>query len=153
MGHTYLIVDVHRGIIDVVEGEDVLRFLRGDKRAPVVMDITQAWEGFVRSVGDDFSRTFSVKDIAYFAGLTRGMTDFWIREGVLPPSVSPRRGSGHPREWSYQDGFFAGVLGCLARQRVPIAMLKAIVGELARVRAKTANTPKEKDGAAMAESA
>jgi hypothetical protein len=104
----------------------VLSLVRRYGGGLLVLDYDGAIRGFCRAVGADTRRTFTLKEIAGFAGLTLPAANHWVKVGVLRPSVSPCRGSGHVRAFSWQDGFWAGLAGSLSRQGVGLLMLRKL---------------------------
>ncbi|MCQ3813256.1 MAG: MerR family transcriptional regulator [Acidimicrobiia bacterium] len=46
---------------------------------------------------------FSSKRTAEIAGITYRQLDYWAREGIVCPSLTPASGSGSRRKYSYRD--------------------------------------------------
>src|SRR5687767_8865965 len=49
------------------------------------------------------------------AGVSYRQLDYWVRTGVVLPSVRMARGSGSPREWSARDADVVAVVARFAR--------------------------------------
>ena len=47
-------------------------------------------------------KTYSTTGVAARSGATFRQLDYWVRTGLIEPSV-PARGSGRPRTWSEDD--------------------------------------------------
>ena len=119
--------------------EDAQLLQRTTSRQPsVVYDMDKAWTGFRRVVGDDPDATFSIVDVAGFAGITKATAHKWLRRGILRASVQPAVGSGTPVVFDWVDAFIAGVIGSLSRHGVPLTALQAIGTELFHARQKRA---------------
>jgi len=129
----FLVVDVAGGYVGLNSLAEVRAILRVG-RVPVVVDLDAALAGFKAKVGTDYSRTFTLAEVAAIAGVSRSTAFYWADEGLLYPSVLPCRGSGHVRLWSYQDAFMAGVTGALSRQAVPVKVLRQITNALVEAR-------------------
>lgn len=54
-------------------------------------------------------------DVCRAAGITFRQLDYWVRTGLLTPSVRNPGGSGCPRRWSEADVYRARVIGLLMR--------------------------------------
>jgi len=122
----FLVINREKPFAGVVGTAELRQYLR---QGAFVLDFSQALENYRETVGADTFQTFDAKAIASFARIKPTTLEWWIREGVLPPSVAPRRGSGFERRWSYWDAFMGGLLGCLSRNGIPLE----IIAEVGRV--------------------
>jgi hypothetical protein len=94
----------------------------------LIMNLAKALEGYARQVGKE-DRTFSMREIAAMAGMKKITAYFHYRRGVFTPSVRPFSGPGRGDEYegkfSWADGFVAGLVGAMWRNRLPeVALAK-----------------------------
>jgi len=128
----YLIAynDGERTIVDLVDSRElhcVLGELARENNTPFVLDLSAAFAGFVRCVGADSTRTFTMPEVAACAGVDQHKAEHWARRGILPsPAALPARGSGQLRRWTYEQAFLAAVLGCLNRNGLQWKAIRSI---------------------------
>lgn len=77
---------------------------------------------------DVLQRGVSTHLAAQEAGVTFRQADYWVRVGVIEPTV-PARGSGNSRSWSDHDVALLRVCGHIAAalERAPTQLLAAAV--------------------------
>lgn len=80
---------------------------------------------------DVLQRGVSTPVAAEQAGVTFRQVDYWVRAGVIEPTV-PARGSGNSREWHEDDVALLRVCGLIASalERAPTQLLGAAVDQL-----------------------
>lgn len=78
----------------------------------------------------DIPASLSSAEVEALTGVTCRRLDYWIRAGVLVPSVRVSRGSGTPHRWSAADARVVGVLGELAAMGVETPTLRLVPGLL-----------------------
>jgi hypothetical protein len=132
-----LLIDNDAGQVRLISRADGLRRMNDATGFEVasLMDLQRALESFARIVGKD-DRTFEIADIGKITALGTKGADFYIREGVVTPSVRPGDGPGRgkSRLFSWRDAFIAGVVGSLRRQNVGLASLRKVSRLLAAER-------------------
>jgi DNA-binding transcriptional MerR regulator len=78
---------------------------------------------------------FSGPTVCRLTGVTYRQLDYWARTGLVTPSVSPARGSGSKRQYSYADVLEVKVIKslldsgiALQRARQAVACLRSSLG-------------------------
>jgi len=82
----------------------------------VVADLPFLRQRFRDLVGPE-TRTFNRAEVAAVVGTNKPVIFNWVQDGLIRPSIRPRRGPGrgNAMEFSWHDAFVAAVLGTLAR--------------------------------------
>jgi len=98
--------------------------LAADGIAPFCINVSAAWRGYRAAVEKKPHETFNVAELASVCGVSITVIRQWSARGVLPSPDRSRRGKGHPRRWSYQSAFVAGLVATMHRHAVPWSALR-----------------------------
>ena len=129
-----LVVDCDRGTARLVTRAEAVTLVEQATTANLgyLMDLSRCLASYARIVGTA-DRTLTIDEVGSISGLGRDTVSYYAHEGVLTPSVRPSEGPGRGRVrlYSSRDGYIAGVVGSLRRQRVAMDILRR-VAELLR---------------------
>lgn len=138
-------VDADRDIVRLIDRGEAVRIVAGASGAELayVMDLARCLASYSRIVGTS-DRIYTIDEVAAITGQGRPIVHHYDHAGIITPSVRPSEGSGRgkSRLYSYRDGFLAGVIGSLRRQRVSLDLLRR-VADLLRQPAPNTPTPIE----------
>lgn len=74
---------------------------------------------------------YSTRQVCDAAGVTYRQLDYWVRRGLIAPSIRNASGSGSRRDWSSHDLAIVRILGVvLGGGRLPIVKASGLVGFL-----------------------
>lgn len=73
--------------------------------------------------------TYSTREAVDLAGVSYRQADYWIRRGLVEPTVNPS-GSGSRRRWSEDDVLALRVVHLLMAHRVPFGTIHEVLGGL-----------------------
>lgn len=121
----YLLIDCQTKTAKLATEDEMRKKVGGGTH--FIMDARGAFDGLSGLAGD--KEQFSLTEIAKIAGVEYHAGHFWMREGVLSPSIRPPQGSGRGRGpiFSFCDAVAAGILGTLRRQGIELETAQTVV--------------------------
>lgn len=69
---------------------------------------------------------YSTPEVCALAGVTYRQVDYWVRTGIVGPSVKDASGSGSHRRWSFQDVVKVTIIARLLTIGVGIGHIRVI---------------------------
>jgi DNA-binding transcriptional MerR regulator len=75
---------------------------------------------------------YSSQEVIMLTGITYRQLDYWIRMGVVTPSVDEGHGSGHSRRFNARDVFHVRVVAALLAYRVRRDTVGAVIAHIAQ---------------------
>lgn len=140
-----LLVDSDERIVRLVSRDEVARIVAGAEPGNLacLLDLQRCLASLANVIGTD-NCVLSMEQIGTITGLGYGIANHWVQQKILTASIrgGDGAGKGKDRLFSWRDGFIAGVVGSLRRQRVSLDMLRK-VADLLRHPAPITTTPAE----------
>lgn len=120
----YLIIDCSSAQASLVAEETMLRSMGSTTH--FVINAKAGYDNF-RKLAKEQTQ-FSLTDISKVAGVEYHAAHFWMREGIITPSIQEAGGSGRGRGpiFSFADAFAAGIIGSMRRQGIGLDVLKRV---------------------------
>lgn len=119
----FLAIDIATGDARLATGMEILPLL-GEK-THLIAHLAKALANFELITNQT---EFSLDELSRVTGASYAMLYSWMRQGIIEPSIVPRRGAGRGcgPVFSFRDAYTAATIAALRRQRVTLDVMKQI---------------------------